>query len=85
MRNISESCFAVAQLALTDLAADGRPSLRRHLHGGDGLAARRAPVPLNLHLRRWEGQRNAVNRRANATPWLPHSSAGSQVGSDTAV
>lgn len=85
MRNISESSFAVAQLAQTDLAADGRPSLRRHLHGGDRLAARCAPVPLNLHLRRWEGQRYAVNSHAKATPWLPRSSADSQVGSDTAV
>lgn len=47
-----------ATLLLTDLTADGRPSLWCHLHRGDRLATRCTPVTLNLHLRRWECKRN---------------------------
>lgn len=57
-------------LVLTDLTADGWPSLWRHLHGGDRLAAWCTPVTLNLHLWRWEGQRRAVNNHAELKPWF---------------
>lgn len=65
MRNISGNSLLwlkdPATLVLTDLAADGWPSLWGHLHGGDRLATWCTPVTLNLHLWSWEGQRNALN------------------------
>lgn len=54
---VSVGCVP-ATLVLTDLTADGRPSLWCHLHSGDRLATRCTPVTLNLHLRRWEYKRN---------------------------
>lgn len=64
-RNISENSVlwlkSPVTIVLTDLTADGWPSLWCHLYGGDRLSTRCTPVTLNLHLRRWEGKRDVVS------------------------